>query len=83
MAKVIELVRILRCSTASDREREMSCAVLSDAIELWRRNASIMAYQVILSALDSNDEEIRNIAGGFLNRASPRPQRLGKEARRA
>lgn len=83
MAKVIELVRILRCSILREQDREMALAALSQAIELWRKNASLGAYQVILSALDSKDDEIRSLAEKFLSRSSPRPCKLGKEARRA
>jgi predicted nucleic-acid-binding protein len=78
MAKMIELVRILHSSTAC--QREMSPAVLSDAIELWRQKTSLVAYQVILSALDSNDEEIRSTVERFLKRSSPRPRNYRKEA---
>ncbi len=83
MATVIELTRMVRCSQGSQRERGMALAVLSDAIELWRQNASLMAYQVILSALDSNDEEVRETAGRVLTRSSPRLRNYGREARRA
>lgn len=83
MATVIELTRIVRCSQGSQQERGIALAVLSDAIEPWRESASLMAYQVILSALDSNDEEVREAAGRVLTRSSPRPRNHGKEARRA
>jgi hypothetical protein len=73
MAKIIELIDIMRGSGACQQGREVSAAALSDAIERWRQSASLMAYQVILSALDSNDEEIRATAERLLNRSSPRP----------
>jgi hypothetical protein len=76
MAAAIQLTRILRCSQAGREERDKALAVLSDAIELWRQNASLAAYQVILSALDSNDQEVRETAGRVLVRNSPRPRNL-------
>ncbi len=83
MATVIELTRILRCSQGHQQERERALAVLSDDIALWRQNADLIAYQVILAALDSNDEDVRETAGRILTRSSPRPRNFGKEARRA
>ena len=58
----------------------------------WRDYADLKAYQVLLTALDSNDEEVRKIAEALLRRKSPRPERcseyilkaksLGQEHRR-
>lgn len=44
-----------------------------EATQLWRQTGSLAAYHVIVSALDSNDDEIRSLAEGAVHRSSPRP----------
>ena len=40
----------------------------------WNNHADLKAYQVLITALDSNDEEVRKIAEALLRRKSPRPK---------
>lgn len=41
---------------------------------LWNNHADLKAYQVLITSLDSNDEEVRKIAEALLRRKSPRPK---------
>lgn len=77
MEQFIEPIRIVRSSTASQEDRTVVLATLSDAAMLWRQTASLEAYKVIIAALDSNDGEVRRVAEGSLNRKSPRPANHG------
>jgi hypothetical protein len=72
MAKIIELIRIVRSSTIG-QDHSLLLATLSDVARLWQQTGSLAAYQVIVSALDSNDDEVRRLAEEVLNRSSPRP----------
>ena len=40
----------------------------------WNNHADLKAYEVLITALDSNDEEVRKIAEALLRRKSPRPK---------
>lgn len=76
MEKAIELIehiRVVRSSTASQEDRAVVLATLSDVAKLWRQTRSLPAYHVIVSSLDSNDDEVRRLAEESLNRSSPRP----------
>ena len=86
MAKVIELVRGVRCSIAGEDHRALLLEELSHVARLWKQTGSLGAYQVIVSALDSNADEIRTFAEKLLHRHSPRPCNCGgkqKEVRHA
>ena len=71
--ELIELIRVVRSSTASQEDRAVVLATLSDVARLWQQTRSLAAYHVIVSALDSNDDEVRRLAEESLNRSSPRP----------
>jgi hypothetical protein len=75
MNNFIELIRIVRSSTLLAPDHTVLLETLSDAATVWRQTGSLAAYQVIVSALDSNDDEIRRWAEETLNRHSPRPVR--------
>jgi hypothetical protein len=66
-------MRVARTSTDSQEDHSFLLATLTDIAGLWRRTGSLAAYQVIVSALDSNDDEVRRLAEESLNRCSPRP----------
>jgi hypothetical protein len=40
----------------------------------WEKYGDLKAYEVLISALDSNDEEARAVAQTLLRRKSPRPK---------
>ena len=40
----------------------------------WNNQADLKAYQVLITALDSTDEEVPKIAEALLLRKSPRPK---------
>ena len=61
----------------SDQSRSLLLATVVEAAQLWRQTGSLAAYQVIVSALDSNDDEVRSLAESCLNRNSPRPNKCG------
>lgn len=73
MERVIELIRIVRSSNIGRQDRARLLATLSDIAGIWRQTGSLAAYEVIVSALDSNDDDIRRWAEETLNRHSPRP----------
>lgn len=73
MKEFIELARIVRSSTLVGRDHEAILATLNEVATVWRQTGSLTAYQVIISALDNNDDEIRRWAEQTLNRHSPRP----------
>lgn len=73
MERIIELIRIVRSATLAGPDHSMLLATLRDIATVWRQTGSLTAYQVIVSALDSNDDEIRRWAEEALNRTSPRP----------
>lgn len=72
MKKPIELIRMRSFSLAGS-DHAVLLATLSEVAAAWRQTGSLTAYQVIVSALDSNDDEIRRCAEEILNRHSPRP----------
>lgn len=73
MERIIELIRIVRSLNGAQQKHRLLLAVLSDVATLWRETGSLAAYQVIVSALDSNNHEIRRWAEEAVNRTSPRP----------
>jgi hypothetical protein len=64
---------VLRSLRGSHESRRLLLATLTEASEFWRQNGSLAAYQVIFAALDSNDDEVRQLAEESLGRSSPRP----------
>ena len=63
------MLRALR----GDESRTLLLATLTEAVKIWRQTSSLAAYHVIVLALDSNDDEVRQMAEESLNRRSPRP----------
>lgn len=73
MKKSVELVRMLRTLTLTGPDHAVVLATLSDVATVWRQTGSLAAYEVIVSALDSNDGAVRRWAEETLSRHSPRP----------
>lgn len=73
MENTSEPMRTLRSLRGGAQSRYLLLATLTEAAKLWRQTGSLAAYQVIVSALDSNDDEVRRLAEEALNRSSPRP----------
>jgi hypothetical protein len=40
----------------------------------WNNHADLKAYQVLITALDSNDEQVRKVAEALLHQKSPHPK---------
>jgi hypothetical protein len=78
MERIIELIRIVRSLHGGRQNHTLLLAALSEIATLWRQTGSLEAYQVIVSALDSNNHEIRQWAEEVLNRTSPRPDQPGR-----
>jgi hypothetical protein len=49
----------------------------------WNNYADLKAYRVPITALDSNDEEVRKVAEALLRRKSPRPKSCSKYSEKA
>lgn len=49
----------------------------------WNNHDDLKAYEVLITALDSNDEEVRKIAEALLRRKSPRPKSCSEYAAKA
>jgi hypothetical protein len=73
-------MRMLRRLRGKIESRSLLLATLTEAAQLWQRTGSLAAYLVVFSALDSNDEEIRQLAEGPLKRSSPRPARRRRDS---
>ena len=73
MGNLIELITVVRSSTPQREDHVSRLATLTKAARLWKQTRSLAAYHLIVSALDSNDDEVRRLAEEFLNRSSPRP----------
>ena len=73
MENAKDTMRLLRSLKSSCGSRSEILAVLIEATQLWRQTRSLAAYHLVMSALDSNDDEIRRMAEESLNRRSPRP----------
>lgn len=73
MENASDPMRTLRSLRGSVESRAVLLTTLTEAAHLWIQTGSVTAYQVIVSALDSNDHEIRIFAEGLLHRKSPRP----------
>lgn len=73
MKNLIELVRLVRSSNTRQEDRALVLATLSDVAQIWRERRSLLAYHVMVCALDSNDAEVRRFAEESLNRQSPHP----------
>lgn len=73
MENLVELISAFRSSTTRTGDHSLRLATLTEAAQLWKQTRSLTAYHLIVSALDSNDNEVRRLAEEFLNRSSPRP----------
>lgn len=74
MENPIDPIRLLRFLRSGGESRSQLLANLTEAVQIWRETSGLAAYHVIVSALDSNDDEIRRLAEVCLNRRSPRPR---------
>jgi len=73
MENASDPMHMLRVLSAGDESRTLLLATLTEAVRLWRQTSSLADYHVIVSALDSSDAELRQLAEESLNRSSPRP----------
>lgn len=80
MEKTSNPVSMLLCLRGSSESRSLHLATLTEAVQLWRQTRSLAAYHVIVAALDSNNDEVRQLAEASVNRSSPRPASHGLES---
>ncbi|SRR6266700_1870571 len=66
-------MRLLRLLRGDGKGRSLLLATVTEDTHLWRQASSLTAYHVIVSALDSSDDEVRRLAEESLSRSSPRP----------
>ena len=62
-----------QCQAGQDRGLPNSVYLFACHVQ-WNNHADLKAYQVLSTALDSNDEQVRKVAESLLHRKSPRPK---------
>ena len=70
-----------QCKAGHDDGRPNAVYLFACHVQ-WNNYGDLKAYQVLITALDSNDEEVRKIAEALLRRKSPRGRGVARNIAR-
>jgi hypothetical protein len=62
-----------QCKTGQDGGRPNAVYLFACHAQ-WNNHADLKAYQVSITAFDSNEEQVRKVAEALLHRKSPHPK---------